>query len=667
MPAMIHFRFVSNSLLALAITATGMLPGTSWGERGPAPRPPAIGSESPVEARVIVKYKAESTLMRSLSARPDGSMRPQHAATLSQRLRLPLEDGRVLGRRTQGLRATGMSSATLAAQLSAMPDVEWAVVDQRRRISALTSDPLLADNQPTATPLVGQWYLRAPAGVAVSSINAVGAWDLTPGSSAITVAILDTGVLSSHPDLAGKLHPGYDFVHDPVTANDGDGRDADPSDPGDWTTVGECGLGEKAANSSWHGTQVAGLIGAATDNGLGVASVGRNIMLLPVRVLGRCGGFDSDIIAAMRWSAGLSSDVGFGTTQTIVNTHPARVINLSLGAVGACPASYRDVVAELKAASVTVVAAAGNQNGVAVNSPANCAGVIAVAGLRHVGTKVGYSSIGPEVAIAAPAGNCVNTSGTCLYPLVTTTNAGTTTPGANIFSDGGANASLGTSFSSPLVAGTAGLMLSLNPSLTPAGIKAALQSSARPFPTTGGEVNAPTCRAPDGVDQIECYCTTSTCGAGMLNTLGAVARAFDPTVSIVASTASTTAGSAVALDGSATVAYGGRSIASYQWSILAGASLASFSGPTNGASATLVTSAAGTVTVRLSVSDSSGVVAVDSTSIGIAPAPVVQPPAASGGGGGGAPGRGWALAGLAMLAAALWSRRKERDSRQPGV
>ena len=649
-----------GSFLALALLTLGALPNAARGERAPAPRGSVAQTENPVDARVIVKYKADSALMRSLSARGEPGAMPLHAATLSQRLRVPLTDGRVLGQRTQSLRGTGLTSSKLAEQLSALPDVEWALPDQRRRISALPNDPLLSDNQPIATPTVGQWYLRSPTSLFVSAIDAVTAWNLTPGSAAITVAVLDTGILSAHPDLAGKLQPnglggyGYDFISDIPTANDGDGRDASSEDPGDATTLGECSGGEAAENSSWHGTQVAGLIGASTNNGIGMASVGRNIMLLPVRVLGRCGGYDSDIIAAMRWAAGVTTDVGSGTP--LANIHPAKVINLSLGATGACPLFYRDVVAEVNAAGVSVVAAAGNENGLAVDAPANCAGVIAVAGVRHVGTKVGYSNIGPQVSIAAPAGNCGN-SVTCLYPLLTLSNTGTagplTTPAAYVYTGGDVNpnapvkASFGTSFSAPLVSGTVGLMLSLNPALTPVGVKSILQSSARAFPTSGGEAAAALCHAPDGTSQIECYCTTSTCGAGLLNTAGAVAHALDPTAVIDSSTTTPTAGTVVVLDASGSVAYAGHSITTYRWTIVSGAANASFAGAANAASVALNAAAAGNVTVQLAVTDNSGATATSTLSLAIAPAPVV---AASSGGG--ALDWSW-LMGIAAVAATL--------------
>ncbi len=642
-------------LLALAILALGIRPDAAWSESGALPRRVAATTEDPTSARVIVKYRADSTLMRALSVR-SGTVRPAHAGALSLRLGLALADGRSLGDRTQSLRASGLSSSQLAARLAAQPDVEWAVPDRRRRATALSDDPLLPAGQAAPLPVAGQWYLRAPDNTIVSAVNAVGAWDVTTGSPAMTVALLDTGVRFDHPDLAAKLYPGYDFVQDQVLADDNQpGRDTDASDPGDWTTLGQCSPGELATDSSWHGTQVAGLIGAATNNAAGMAGVGRNVMLLPIRVLGRCGGFDSDIIAGMRWAAGVTSEVGFGASVTLVNTHPAKVINMSLGSVGSCEASYRDAFAEIKAAGVTVVVAAGNENGLAVNSPANCPGVIAVAGVRHAGTKVGYSSIGPEVSIAAPAGNCVNESTAlpCLFPLLTTTNSGTTVPvvADNSFSDGTSDrASLGTSFSAPLVAGAVGLVLSVNPALTPDRVKAVLQANARAFPTSGSAATVAACHAPNGVEQLECYCTTTTCGAGLLDAFAAVSRALDPAASIAASTTTPTAGDTVTLDGSASLAYANRAITSYQWTITAGASFASFSGATNGAVATLNTTSAGNVTVQLVVTDGTGATGTSVASIAIAqPA---APAAATGSSGGGAVDLAWLLV-LAGAVAAL--------------
>lgn len=512
------------------------------GERGPVPRS-RIAAQDPSDARVIVKYRADSGLRRALGERSLAGkpLAPQHAAVLSARTRLPLSDGRVLGAHTQQIRGSGISSSELVRQLLAMPDVEWATKDERRFAHAAPNDPYFGPGQAVVTPTVGQWYLRGPDSTFVSAINAVLAWDTTSGSASVTVAVLDTGVRKDHPDLAGKLYAGYDFVSDTLNSNDGGGRDPDASDPGDYSVAGQCGVGSLAETSSWHGTQVAGIVGAASNNGIGIAGTGRDVMVLPVRVLGTCGGADSDIIAAMRWAAALTSDVGGGTS--VSNTHPAKVINLSLGSSTTCSQAYIDVLQELTAAGVTVVVSAGNGDGLATDTPANCPGALAVAGVRHTGTKVGFSSIGPEVAIAAPAGNCVNSSGACLYPIMTTSNAGTTTPAGNIYTDS-YHTSLGTSFSAPQVSATVGLMLSINSALSPADIRSVLQASARAFPTTGAASSVAQCHAPNTRAQGECYCTTTTCGAGMLDAAAAVAAALARVASAPAPVASAPAPSA---------------------------------------------------------------------------------------------------------------------------
>ncbi len=637
-------------LQALLWPAMGLVSTPASAQRLVGGQPPAraaawrAAAEDPDRARVIVKYREGSALQAT------APRRPQFADRIGQRLALALADGRVLGHRTQGLHGRGMSSSALAARLAALPEVEWAVVDQRRGINAvLPNDPYYPGGQTTITPLVGQWYLRAPDATAVSATNAVGAWAISVGSPTITVAVLDTGVRFDHPDLlpaaqGGKLWPGYDFVRASVS-NDGDGPDADASDPGDWSVASDtCG----AANSSWHGTQVAGLIGAASDNGIGMAGLARNVMVLPVRVLGRCGGFDSDIVAGMRWAAGLSKD-------PVENPHPARVVNMSLGSSGACTDQYRDAVAELTAAGVAVVVAAGNDTGHAVNTPANCPGAIAVAGLRHAGSKVGYSNLGPEVAVAAPAGNCVNLSGPCLYPLLTTVNAGTREPGANIYSDS-FKPSLGTSFSAPLVAGTVALMLSVDPTMTPAQVRAALRSSSRAFPpSVGGDANVKECAPPSSTDQLECHCVVGICGAGMLDASGAVAlaqqSALAPVPAFGAVPVSPVAGESVTLDASASSASAGRGISTYRWTITSGAALASLAGAADTRLVTLTTTAAGTVVVSLTVTDSAGASRSVSHSITITPVP---PAPATGAGALGWP---WLL-GLGMAVLALRGTRR---------
>lgn len=712
---------LAGVLVSVAAAPAHAVLGTERGPvaRGRAEAPGTAGTAA--EARVIVKYRADSALMRALSATntsagnvPTGSAQPgsasavppQQAATLSRRLGLALADGRPIGAGAQVLMAHGMSSQDLANRLAAQPDVEFAVVDGRKfATAAVPNDPLYPAGLPAGTPAVGQWYLRAPNSATivdqtstVSAINAESAWAITTGSAGTVVAVLDTGVRFDHPDLTPKLLPGYDFISDTAVSVDGDGRDPDASDPGDSFTAAEANTQGNncfhtgpqdssgayvGASSSWHGTQTAGLIGAATNNSGGMASSGRDVRLLPVRVLGKCGGFDSDIQAAMLWAGGLSA-------TPVANPNPAKVINLSLGGSGACNAMYTSVVQQLTAAGVVVVAAAGN-DGLAVGTPANCPGVIAVAGVREVGTKVGYSDLGPEIAIAAPAGNCVNGTGLCLYPLLTTSNSGTTTPVAGaagaIYTSGGANASLGTSFSAPLVSGTIGLMLSASPSSTPAQVLSALRSTARPFPATGAPAVQLTnggpltpvaaCIAPaasPAAQSSECYCTTSTCGAGLLDAGAAVAAVAVTTANIDVASTATPVNGVVTLNGggSRVNSQAPASIASYQWAIGEDSAATTFTSATNAASATVQPTTNGYVTVSLTVTDTLGRQATTSTILTAGapaptapPAPPPAPPPANnggGGGGGGAVDPSWLLA-LLVAVAGTWAVSPDRGRR----
>ena len=501
-----------------------------------APRP----ERAEALARVIVAFKPGAALLGaqtlSASSRPEvvGAQAERRAKGLSARAGVALKAGRLFGARSMVVAAQGLDSATLAARLAAHPDVAYAVPDRRRRALAVPNDPLFNAGPASGLgPARGQWYLHAPDTTVVSAVNATGAWDRITGSASVVVAVLDTGVLGNHPDLAAHVLPGRDLVKDVDTANDGDARDADASDPGDWITLSEDKLASGpfyqcgAADSSWHGTQVAGIVGAAANNGVGMAGTAHGVRILPVRVLGKCGGFDSDILAGMYWAVG-KDQAGLPGSTT-----PARVLNLSLGGTGECSAAYRNAVAEISAPpyNALVVAAAGNSAGHAVGTPANCPGVVGVAGLRHSGAKVGFSDLGPEVTIAAPAGNCVNIAAgsPCLYPILTTSNNGTRGPLASghVWTDGN-RISVGTSFAAPIVSGALALMLSARPTLTPAESIATLQRTARPFPTSGSDngpddpVPVQQCRAPDGQDQLQCYCVTGLCGAGMLDIGAAV-------------------------------------------------------------------------------------------------------------------------------------------------
>jgi serine protease len=321
-----------------------------------------------------------------------------------------------------------------------------------------------------------QWSLFEPAG----GINAPAAWDLSVGASSVAVAVIDTGI-RPHADLAGRLGVGYDFIADVATANDGDGRDADASDPGDYGCNGSA--------SSWHGTHVAGIIGAVANNGAGVVGVNWRSTIVSARALGRCGGYTSDIVDAMRWASGIA------VAGVAANANPARVLNLSLGGAGPCGTAFQNAVNDVTARGTVVVVAAGNGNADASGTaPANCSGVIAVAATTRSGGKASYSNYGATVAIAAPGGG--GSDG-----ILSTLNSGTTTPGADSYAW-----YQGTSMATPHVSGVVSLMLSLDPSLTPAQVAAKLRSSARAFPTgTGAD------------------CTSALCGAGIVDAAAALA------------------------------------------------------------------------------------------------------------------------------------------------
>lgn len=627
-------------------------------------------------ARVIVKYKDDSELLRkqALAAGPETAGRAQ---ALGQRIGVALAAGHALGERSQVVFASGMTSEALAERLAQEGDVEYAVPDRRKRIVAAPNDPRYLSVPLPSGPVSGQWYLRAPAGEVRSAINAEAAWDVTTGSSSVVVAVVDTGIRSDHPEFVGKLVPGYDMIADIDTANDANGRDADPSDAGDWLDQADIDSGDFSpctsddiSDSSWHGTEVAGIVAATTDNGAGMASVGRNVRVLPVRALGKCGGFDSDIIAGMRWAAGLS------VSGVPANANPAKVINLSLGGGTGCSAPYRDAVTAITARGAAIVVSAGNGAGGAVSEPAACAGVIAVAGLRHIGTKVGFSDLGPEVTISAPGGNCVNTSASqpCLFPILTTTNSGTKAPvstaaGGSIYSDGSSRLTLGTSFSAPLVAGAAALIQSARSSITPAQVRDLIRATSTPFPTSGADAGTPQCAAPSGTEQLECYCTTSTCGAGMLNAGAALARVLNEdgiVANIVQSNADPVVGTTVTLDASGSkLVSGSAGIASYSWTVVDDGDdvVNGFSSATNAAVASLATLKAGKFIVRATVTsaDSPARQASATATVFVRGAASSPPPSGGGGGGGGG---SLSAAWLLLLSLALLAlRRAPRPAR----
>lgn len=556
------------------------------------------GDAVPAE-RLIVQLRTERADPAGRQAAPE--TRPgERVRALVQRRGLGLRASRTLGERMavavldQPL--AGDALASLLTDLGGDPAVEFVDLDRRRYIRAVPSDPLFP----------GQWYLQDTEPAAP---NFVAAWDITAGSTDTVIAFFDTGVRFDHPDLkrsteGGRLLPGYDFVSADggagtfISANDGNGWDPDPSDPGDWVTSAEAASGPlkdcTVINSSWHGTRVAGILGALTNNGAGIAGATWAPRLLPVRVLGKCGGYDSDIIAGMRWAAGIS----VGSVPS--NPNPAQILNLSLGSSGRCSRPYQAVIRELTARGVLVVISAGNDSG-PVETPANCPGVLAVGGLRHVGTKVGYSSLGKEVGISAPAGNCpdIDTTGQCGFSLLTTDNTGLTAPAApgytSVF-----NFNIGTSFSAPIVAAVAGLMHGVNDNLATEDFIQRIKASARRFPAP--EPGLPTCPAADPVTS-QCNCTTATCGAGMANAPGALSEALRP-IARIGVPPGNTAGQNVTLEGAGSKAARGRTIVGYAWTLVSGTG--NFVGSSIGSSATVAVPPGGLIRVRLEVTDDIG-------------------------------------------------------------
>ena len=420
---------------------------------------------------------------------------------------------------------SGDEAEAMAARLRGRPDVEWVVPNERERRLQQAPNDLGFSPPQNGSSAEAQWWLYAPTGsdgnVLAERLRGVPgllpAWSIEQGKASARVAVLDTGI-TAHPELAGHVLPGYDFVSVVEYSNDGDGRDADPTDPGDFVSPEDAQTpafaGCVVEDSSWHGTIIAGQIAALTNNTDGVAAINWNGRILPVRVAGKCGADVADIIDGMRWAAGLP--VPGVPTNPLANR--ARIINISFGGSAPCNAAYQAAIDELAANNVIVVAAAGNEH-TAPTRPANCTGVVGVAALNRDGFKSSYSNFGPSLAIATVGGDPGNdpardgrwASFLGDSGLLTLINDGLRGPGDSTYAF-----LSGTSFAAPLVSGVASLMLSVNPQLTAAQLIDGLRLSARPH-VTSSSIGACSEANPG-----RCLCTTTTCGAGILDAVRAL-------------------------------------------------------------------------------------------------------------------------------------------------
>ncbi len=423
--------------------------------------------------RIIIKYAREDhsvglAALQGDTKRTDSLDREGFRSRRNLKLNRRISSsGELLAYKDSPAHATLQQRVT---ELAATTEIESASVEYRRFILAEPNDPLYRGNTSPGSQFYlyeGDYSLRAP-----------GAWDFTTGSQNSVIAIIDTGILPEHPDLAGRSigDYGYDFVSpdaadDFTSANDGDGRDPDPTDPGD-----QCGFD----TSSWHGSGVASVIAGNSNNSEGIAGIDWNARLLHVRALGRCGGTDADIIDAVRWSAGLP------VTGVPLNSTPATIVNLSIGGPTECTPAWQDVIDELNELNIPFVIAAGNEaNNALRSSPANCANVITVGSSTPTGQiDRQFSNYGLKVTVAAPGRD-----------IVMATNTGSPSADENGYTY---KTETGSSFSAAIVSGAISLMHSINDQLSPQQVRNTLQNSGLPFATDGD-------------------CSLYYCGSGILN------------------------------------------------------------------------------------------------------------------------------------------------------
>ncbi len=504
--------------LSAGLTALSAQAGDKSLRSGAVAASAPVATQPPLVSRLIVRYRdaikgpvvgaaapdaerAEAQAVVSRSAARAGALPMRYLKSISPRVQVVALDQPV----------SADDAQALMQRLRADPNVLDVMVDQRVRAHAVPNDPSFTNGD--------QWHLRSP-GEVPGGINAVAAWSRSTGAG-VVIALLDGGH-TEHADLLPNMLPGYDFVSgDPAnsvqaragqpfwTANDGNGRDAFALDPGDWVTAADVAAGFCDAaepQSTWHGTHVAGLAAAVGNNNRSGLGVAYGAKILPVRVLGRCGGDVSDILAGARWAAGLP------VPGVPTNPNPAKIIGLSLGFPGTCNATIQSTLDEVRATGASVVASSGNDGNTVISVPANCAGVLAVTAHTREGDVGDYANVGRNVRLSAPGGG-FNT----WLPerpgsprgIVTTGNSGITRPANDTTSS-----LQGTSMAVPQVAGVLALLAAARPDLPMGRLEALMIANARPFPAgTYCAVN------PDGLAR-------GFCGSGLLDAKASVEAAL---------------------------------------------------------------------------------------------------------------------------------------------
>ena len=439
-------KALNKSLLGAAIAALLSTSAAAMDSVRPPLLPGKLQAQEmqPPSDRIIVKFRDSTPMMASASARADALSRLAAMGGVTAKVMREVAVGGDVVRLSRKLDHVEMDK--LLAGFRSDPTVEFAIVDRLHKPAYSPNDPFY----------VLQWhYFDATAGM-----NLPKAWDISRGFGTV-VAVLDTGI-TSHSDLNANVLPGYDFISDVTMANDGNGRDSSASDPGDWVAQNECGTND-ASNSSWHGTHVAGTIAAVTNNGVGVAGVASRAKVVPVRVLGKCGGYTSDIADGIIWASG-------GTVSNVpANPNPAEVINMSLGGYGACdPVSQAAINGAVQRGTVVVVAAGNSNSSAEYYSPASCNKVITVASHDASGYRSDFSNAGKSIDVSATGGEGLD-EGT---GIGSTANSGTTVPTTETYVY-----MQGTSMAAPQVTGTAAIVASVT-GLRGSSLRARLLSTA---------------------------------------------------------------------------------------------------------------------------------------------------------------------------------------------